>query len=78
MLGRSERRLDLEPERMRVHRCTAEHPFGALKSWVGHTHFPMTTKRHVSTEMGLHVLAYDLKRVINIVGTTRLIEAMRA
>ena len=74
----AEARLDREPERMRVRRCTAEHPFGTLKSWMGHTHFLMRTKKHVGTEMSLHVLAYNLKRVINIVGTTALIEAMRA
>jgi len=63
-----EARLDREPERMRARRCTAEHPFGTLKSWMGHTHFLMKTKWHVSTEMSLHVLAYNLKRTINIVG----------
>jgi len=73
-----EARLDREPERMRARRCTAEHPFGTLKSWMGHTHFLTKTKRHVSTEMSLHVLAYNLKRVINIVGTQGLIAAIRA
>jgi transposase len=77
-LDAAEARLDREPERMRVRRCTVEHPFGTLKSWMGHTHFLMKTKRHVSTEMSLHVLAYNLKRVINIVGTQSLLEAMRA
>jgi transposase len=77
-LDAAEARLDREPERMRVRRCTVEHPFGTLKSWMGHTHFLMKTKPHVSTEMSLHVLAYNLKRVINIVGTQSLIAAMRA
>jgi len=74
----AEARLDKEPERMRVRRCTAEHPFGTLKSWMGHTHFLMKTKPHVSTEMSLHVLAYNMKRVINILGAKRLIEAIAA
>jgi len=77
-LDAAEARLDREPERMRVRRCTAEHPFGTLKSWIGHTHFLMKTKRHVGTEMSLHVLAYNLKRVINIMGTQSLIAAIRA
>ena len=73
-----EARLDKEPERMRVRRETAEHPFGTLKSWMGYTHFQMKTLKHVSTEMSLHVLAYNLKRVINILGAKPLIEAIRA
>jgi hypothetical protein len=74
----AEARLDREPGRMRVRRCTAEHPFGTLKTWMGHTHFLMKTKPHVSTEMSLHVLAYNMKRVINIFGTKPLIAAIRA
>ncbi|MEM1156432.1 MAG: IS1182 family transposase [Pseudomonadota bacterium] len=77
-LDAAEARLDREPERMRIRRCTAEHPFGTLKSWMGHTHFLMKTKRHVSTEMSLHVLAYNLKRAINIVGSKGLIAAIQA
>ena len=71
-------RLDKEPERMRVRRQTAEHPFGTLKAWMGHTHFQMKTLKHVSTEMSLHVLAYNLKRVINSLGAKPLLEAIRA
>ena len=73
-----EARLDKEPERMRVRRQTVEHPFGTLKSWMGHTHFQMKTLKHVSTEMSLHVLAYNLKRVMNILGTKPLIQAIQA
>jgi transposase len=73
-----EARLDKEPERMRVRRQTAEHPFGTLKAWMGYTHFQMKTLKHVSTEMSLHVLAYNLKRVMNILGVKPLIEAIRA
>ncbi len=65
-------------ERMRARRQTAEHPFATLKSWMGSTHFQMRTLKHVSTEMSLNVLAYNLKRVINILGTKPLMEAMRA
>jgi len=73
-----ETRLDKEPERMRVRRKTVEHPFGTLKAWMGHTHFQMKTLKHVSTEMSLHVLAYNLKRVMNILGAKPLIRAIQA
>jgi transposase len=72
-----EARLEREPERMRVRRCTAEHPFGTLKCWMGHTHFLTKTIPKVSTEMSLHVLAYNMKRAMNILGPQRLMEAMQ-
>ena len=71
-----EARLEREPERMRARRCTVEHPFGTLKGWMGHTHFLTKTIPKVSTEMSLHVLAYNMKRVMNIMGPQRLMEAM--
>ena len=72
------RRLDREPDRMRVRRTTSEHPFGTLKAWMGATHFQMRTLPRVSTEMSLHVLAYNLRRVINILGAKPLIAAIRS
>ena len=63
---------------MRVRRETAEHPFGTIKSWMGYTHFQMKTLKHVSTEMSLDVLAYNLKRMINIMGVRPLMEAIQA
>ena len=71
-------RLDREPERMRDRRETVEHPFGTIKSWMGSTHFLTKTLGRVSTEMSLHVLAYNMKRMVNILGTKPLIEAIRA
>ena len=50
---------------MRVRRQTVEHPFGTIKSWMGATHFQTKTLKRVATEMALHVLAYNLKRVMN-------------
>ncbi len=73
-----EARLDKEPERMRARRETVEHPFGTIKSWMGSTHFQMRTLKRVSTEMSLHVLAYNLKRVIAILGARPLIAAIQA
>ena len=73
-----QRRLDEHPEKMRQRRETVEHPFGTIKSWMGSTHFQMKTLKRVGTEMALHVLAYNLKRVMNIMGTRPLIAAMSA
>jgi hypothetical protein len=63
---------------MRVRRATVEHPFGTLKAWMGATHFKTKTLEKVKTEMSLHVLAYNLKRMIAILGTQPLMEAIRA
>ncbi len=63
---------------MRVRRATVEPPFGTLKAWMGAAHFQMRTLDKVRTEMSLHVLAYNLKRMIAILGPLSLIEAIRA
>ncbi len=63
---------------MRQRRETVEHPFGTIKSWMGYTHFQMKTLKKVRTEMALHVLAYNLKRIMTIMGSGPLIEAMSA
>ncbi|NNE82916.1 MAG: IS1182 family transposase [Alphaproteobacteria bacterium] len=73
-----EQRLDKNPDAMRVRRETVEHPFGTIKSWMGSTHFQTKTLKRVATEMALHVLAYNLKRVINIIGIGALIAALQA
>ncbi len=69
-------RLDQDPEKMQLRRSTVEHPFGTLKQWMGWTHFLTKTLARVSTEMSLHVLAYNVKRVINIIGVESLIKAI--
>ena len=66
------------PEKMRQRRETVEHPFGRLKAWMGATHFLMKTLPRVAAEMALHVLAYNLTRVMNILGIQPLLAAMRA
>jgi hypothetical protein len=71
-------RLDQNPDKMRVRRQTVEHPFGTIKSWMGSTHFQMKTLKHVGTEMALHVLAYNMKRVMSILGVGRLMQAIHA
>ena len=71
-------RLDRNPDKMRVRRQTVEHPFGTIKAWMGATHFQMRTLPKVATEMALHVLAYNMKRVMRILGVGELMAAMRA
>jgi transposase len=73
-----QRRLDQAPDIMRIRRQTVEHPFGTIKAWMGSTHFLTRTLKRVSTEMSLHVLAYNLKRVIAILGVGSLMAAIRA
>jgi hypothetical protein len=70
-------RLDRRPDAMRIRRATVEHPFGTLKAWMGATHFRTRTLEKVKTEMSLHVLAYNLKRLIAMLGPQPLIEAIR-
>lgn len=71
-------RLENDPTMMRRPRQTVEHPFGTLKYWMGSTHFLTKTLSRVSTEMSLHVLAYNLKRMMSIFGISGLLEAIRA
>ena len=78
VLEAMQKRLDGKPNVMRIRRQTVEHPFGTIKFWMGARHFLMRTLEHVQTEMSLHVLAYNLKRVIQIVGMTTLMAAIKA
>src|ERR1700687_3553951 len=71
-------RLDKNPDAMRTRRETVEHPFDTLKMRMGATHFLMKTLPKVATEMALHVLAYNLTRVMNIVGIKPFLAAIRA
>jgi Transposase DDE domain len=78
LLDDVQRRLDANPQAMRQRRETVEHPFGTIKARMGATHFLMKTLPKVAAEMALSVLAYNLTRVINILGTGPLIAAIRA
>jgi transposase len=78
ILEAAQRRLDEHPEKMRQRRETVEHPFGTIKTRMGATHFLMKTLPRVAGEMALHVLAYNLTRVMNIMGVQPLLAAMRA
>jgi transposase len=76
ILETMQRRLDRQPQAMTLRRRTIEHVFGTLKHWMGSTHFLMRGLQHVSTEMNLHVLAYNLKRVIKLLGMAKTMRAM--
>ena len=71
-------RLEKMPDAARIRRQTAEHVFGTLKSWMGATHFLMKRLPNVRTEMSLHVLAYNMKRAMQIFGVVPLIQVIRA
>jgi transposase len=78
VLDAMQERLDRKPDSMRLRRRTVEHPFGTLKLWMGAVHFLTKTLPRVSTEMSLHVLAYNLKRVMQILGIGQMLRVLRA
>jgi transposase len=78
VLDRMQARLDSMPDAMTIRRQTVEHPFGTIKAWMGSTHFLTKTLAKVRTEMSLQVLAYNLKRMINLFGVKPLLSAIVA
>jgi uncharacterized membrane protein YheB (UPF0754 family) len=72
-----QQRLDRMPNAMTVRKSTIEHVFGTIKHWMGWTHYLTRGMLNVATEMSLHVLAYNLKRVIQILGIHGTMKAMR-
>jgi len=78
VLDKVQARLDRNLEAMTLRRSTVEHPFGTIKCWMGATHFLTMTLPKVATEMALNVLAYNMKRVVNLIGVDKLLEVMRA
>ena len=77
MLDAMQKRLDQVPQAMVLRRRTVEHPFGTIKAWMGATHFLTKRLKRVRTEMSLQVLAYNMKRVVTILGVKPLMEAIR-
>ena len=71
-------RLSRDTDPMTLRRCTVEHPFGTIKAWMGHTHFLTRRLKNVRTEMALNVLAYNIKRVVSLIGIRRLMQAIPA
>jgi hypothetical protein len=70
-------RLDRKVDAMTIRRRTVEHVFGTLKHWMGSTHFQTRGLRRVAAEMSLHVLAYNIKRIIGILGFSKAMQAMK-
>ena len=77
MLDKVQRRLDRRPTAMAVRKRTVEHVFGTLKYWMASAHFLTRRLPNVATEMSLHVLAYNLKRVMSILGIAKTLKAMQ-
>ena len=77
LLEAMQRRLDRMPQAMTLRRRTIEHVFGTLKYWMGSTHFLTRRLQNVGTEMSLQVLAYNFKRVMQLLGTQKTIQGMR-
>ena len=73
-----QKRMDLRPGAMRQRRRTVEHPFGTIKAWMGSSHFLMKRLPNVKAEIRLHILAYNLKRVIAVTGVKPLMAAITA
>jgi len=70
--------LKKNPDAMRQRKRLAEHPYGTIKHWMGSTHFLMKRLANVQAEMSLHVLTYNLRRAINILGVPRIMEQLQA
>jgi hypothetical protein len=77
LLEAMQQRLDRMPQAMILRRRTIEHVFGTLKCWMGSTHFLTKRLHNVGTEMSLQVLAYNFKRVIQLLGMRKTMRAMR-
>lgn len=78
VLEEMQARLEQAQDAMRTRRCTVEHPYGTIKSWMGATHFLTKGLERVKTEMSLHVLAYNFRRLIAILGIADMMKAIRA
>lgn len=78
VLDEMQRRLEQSPDAMRIRRSSVEHPYGTIKAWMGATHFLTKGLERVATEMSLHVLAYNFRRLIAVLGVTGMLAAIRA
>ncbi len=77
VLERMQARLDQMPQAGILRRRTVEHVLGTFKAWMGAAHFLTKTIPKVRTEMSLHVLAYNLKRMIQMFGVQQLIAVIQ-
>jgi transposase len=77
LLDAAQAELKKQPDAMRQRKRLVEHPYGTIKHWMGSTHFLMKRLPNVQAEMSLHVLAYNLRRAINILGTEKIIAQLQ-
>ena len=78
VLEEMQARLDENPDAMRIRRSSVEHPYGTIKAWMGATHFLTKGLERVQTEMSLHVLAYNFRRLLALLGMANMMDAIRA
>ena len=78
VLDRMQERLAKRPEVLDRRRETVEHPFGTIKQWMNQGAFLMRGLEKVRAEFSLTALAYNLRRVLNIVGFAQLMAAVAA
>ena len=78
ILEKADALLKKNPDAMRQRKRLVEHPYGTIKHWMGSTHFLMKRLPNVQAEMSLHVLAYNLRRAINVLGTQKILEQLQA
>jgi len=78
VLDEMQARLEQTPDAMRIRRSTVEHPYATIKAWMGATHFLTKGLERVKAEMSLHVLAYNFRRLIAILGIEKMLAAIRA
>jgi transposase len=78
VLDEMQARLEQTPDAMRIRRSTVEHPYATIKAWMGATHFLTKSMERVKAEMSLHVLAYNFRRLMAILGTEKMLAAIRA
>lgn len=76
IIEQMQKRIEENPELMKKRKQIVEHPFGTIKHWNDQGHFLMRGLEKVKAEIGLSALAYNIKRVINILGVTKMIEAL--
>jgi len=77
ILEKAEANLKKNPDAMRQRKRLVEHPYGTIKHWMGSTHFLMKRLPNVQAEMSLHVLAYNMRRAINILGTQKIMDKLQ-
>jgi len=78
VLDQAAAELKQHPDAMRRRKALVEHPYATLKQWMGSTHFLMKRLPNVQAEMSLHVLAYNLRRAINVLGVTFIVARLQA